>query len=146
MQTPFYLNPETLGRRYFSRYDLIAMIILLAFTLWVGLTFSAAVGGGNSTPLRTGAGLSYAGLIIGVYMHLAKQTKRGDEFSQKIISQSLAKAGLITVFHISFMTTMEGVFDFMDNVPPELWASFAPILLLIYAYLFARISARNYTK
>jgi len=145
MNTPFYLNPDILGRRHFSKYDLIAIIILLAFTLWVGLTFSAAVGADNSTPLRTGAAFSYAGLIIGIYMHFAKQTKKGDEFSQKIITQSLAKAGLITVFHVSFMTIFEGMFDLMENVPPELWASFAPILLLIYAYLFARISARNYT-
>lgn len=83
MNTPFYLNPDILGRRHFSKYDLIAIIILLAFTLWVGLIFSAAVGADNSTPLRTGAAFSYAGLIIGIYMHFAKQTKKGDEFSQK---------------------------------------------------------------
>ena len=146
MNIPFYLNPETLGKRHLSAQDLIVAVVLLGFLLWAGFAFTATVEGGKSLALRTGAGLSYTGLICGIFLHLAKQTKRGDEFSQKIITQSLAKAGLATAFQVSIMTLLEGAFDFMNNVQPELWASFAPILLLVYAYIFARFAACSYVR
>jgi len=143
MKTPFYLKPDILGRPVGSRYDFIAIVCFGLGITGATISYLVIESVDYSIFFRSGIGFGYLGAILGVMFSLGRQSKRGDEFSQQIFTRAFSQAGFLTVIYIAFMTVYGALWG-LDGLGA--WSLNAPIIFLWMAYVFARVTARNYNK
>ncbi|PHR92629.1 MAG: hypothetical protein COA69_07300 [Robiginitomaculum sp.] len=143
MSVPFYINAGVLEKKWGSKYDVLMFGLFLIGMLGTIGVFVVFESEAFSLYTRLGVSGAYTGVIFGLFFHLVRQTRKGDEFSQKIITRALAQSGLSTIIYTTFTTLFQGMFDAHAF---GMWTFVAPVLFLALSYMFARFQARNYTK
>lgn len=141
MKQAFYVNPDVLMQKWGSRYDFLVALGILTLASTAILVDYILANTETSLMLRMGVALGYAGLLGGIFAHLARQTSRTDEFGQNILNQSIAKAGLVTLF---FVCGIALYFLIINSGDIAAIALFSPALLLALIWKRMRFLAKSY--